>query len=115
MSIRRPKNLLRTVKAQIIAGDVVLNPDVIQDAYDAFGWDDEDIKKCLLRLNDRYYFIDRNRNHFYKFEPHALFPEENTYIDFYRAFRIMDGESVYSHLYIRESSTTVIVNSFKEL
>jgi hypothetical protein len=115
VSGKKPKNPLAAVKARVIAGDVVVNPDVVQEAYDDFGWYDPEIRKCLLKLNDRYYYRDRLRNHFYKFEEHWRYPEENTYIDFYRAHKIMDGESVFTHLYVREATTTVIVNSFKEL
>lgn len=37
------------------------------------------------------------------------------YIDFYRAHNLLDGENVYTRLYIREHQTAVIINSFKEL
>jgi hypothetical protein len=110
-----PKNVLKDVKARVRAGDVVINPDVLQDAYDAFGWWDTEIKQCLLHLNDQYYYANPQKNHFYKSEPHNLYPAENTYIDFYRAHEIMQGESVYTHLYVRENTSKVTVNSFKEL
>jgi len=112
---KKPKNPLRFIRARVNADDVRIQPNAVQEAYDDFEWGRAEIKKCLLKLNDRYYYLDRLKNHFYKHEPHAVFPQEDTHIDFYRAHEILDKESVFTHLYVREKHTTVVVNSFKEL
>lgn len=114
-TVKKPYNPLKTVRARIHADDITIRPDALQDAMDDFNWRGADIKKALLNLNDKYYYDNKFKNHFYKYEPHESYPAENTYIDFYRGHNLLDGENVYTHLYIREHQTTVIINSFKEL
>lgn len=71
--------------------------------------------KFAITQTDRYYFENKQKNHYYNTKPHDIYPAENTFIDYYRAHNLLDGESVYTHFYIREHQTTVIINSFKEL
>jgi hypothetical protein len=111
----KPKNALCDVKALVKAGHVVVNPDVLQDAYDDFGWWDTEIKQCLLLLNDRYFYDNEQSNHYYNSKTHDRYPKEVTFIDYYRAHKIMQNESIYTHIYIRENTATLTVNSFKEL
>ncbi len=99
-----PYHPLKTVRSRIRAGDVKVNADVLQDAWDYFNWDAEDIKNCLLKLKEK---------HWYDTKEHWLFP--GTMIDFYRATNIMDGEDVYTHFYIKKGETKLIINSFHEL
>lgn len=101
-----PYHKLNTVKAQIRAGNFTLRPNAIQCADADFGWTPFDIQKCLLKLN---------HSHWVKSKRHTNYPHENTMMDYYRAPNIMDHESVYTHIYIREGQTRVIVSSFKEL
>lgn len=111
----KPRNPLNVVRGRVNANDICIRPDAFQEAQDDFNWTGDEIKKCLLKLNDRYWFDDKIKNHFYKYEKHTNYPAENTHIDYYRAHKILDNESVYTHFYIRENTTRVIVNSFKEL
>lgn len=99
-----PSHPLKTVRSRILSGDVRINADILQDAWDDFGWDAEDIKNCLLRLKEK---------HCYNTAEHRNFP--GTMIDFYRARNIMNGEDVYTHFYIIKGETKLIVNSFHEL
>jgi len=99
-----PSYDLKIVKNCIATGDVQINGNALQSAYDDFNWELEDIKKCLLKLTP---------NHFHKTEPYCGFP--NTMMDYYKARNIMDGESIYTHFYFRDGETTLIVSSFKEL
>jgi hypothetical protein len=66
-----------------------------------------------LKLNDKDYSADKENNHFYKKEAHRHIP--NTMMDYYKAKNIMDGESVYIHLYIQNSNGKVVISSFHEL
>ena len=94
----KPSYPLRDVKALIKEDKVYINPDAAQDAYDDFGWSTKEIKKCISKLNDRYYSDNHRKNHFHKTEPHRKFP--NTMVDSYRAVNIMEGSNVYTHFYI---------------
>jgi len=114
-TVKKPYNPLRTVRSRINANDITIRPDALQDALDDFSWRGSDIKKALLNLNDRYYYDNKFKNHYYKTAPHDKYPDENTFVDCYRAHNLLDGENVYTHLYIREHQTSVIINSFKEL
>lgn len=104
---------LKIVKAKIRSGEFELKPNAIQGAIDAFNWSPDEIKKCLLKLNARNHRSDPNNNHFFKTERHRYLP--HTMIDYYKARNIMDGENIYTHLYIRIEDSKVIVNSFHEL
>ena len=100
-----PYHDLKNLKLQIRAGDFTLRPNAIQGAED-LGWTPLDIQRCLLKLQN---------NHWVKTERHDRYPAENTMMDYYRARNIMDGESIYTHIYIRHNQTRVIISSFKEL
>ena len=109
----KPHYPLSDVKKLIRAGKFFPEPVVTKDAWDDFGWKSDDIKKCLLKLNDKYHPDDRKNNHFYKTEPHRGF--SNTMMDYYKCQDIMEGMSVYTHFYIHPNFGNVIVMSFKEL
>lgn len=101
-----PHHSLKNVKAQIRAGNFTLRSNAIQDASNDFAWTPLDIQKCLLKLQN---------SHWVKTERHRNYPAENTLMDYYRAPNIMDGESIFTHIYIRDGKTNVIVSSFKRL
>lgn len=86
-------------------------PQTLQD----LGWNTDDVKNCLLKLNDKYWPLDNFKNHFYKREPHWDYnPPENTFMDYYRAHQLHLGENVYTHFYIRENTEQLLIDSFKE-
>jgi len=101
------------VKLHIRSGNVLINPNALQDAMNDFGWDACDIKRCLLKLNGRNRSADPLRNHFHKSEPHRQFP--GTMMDYYKAESIMEGNSIYTHFYIHPTMKKLVVSSFKEL
>ncbi|WP_027360574.1 type II toxin-antitoxin system MqsR family toxin [Desulforegula conservatrix] len=110
---RKPYYPLKEVKEKIRCGHFDINQNALDDARDIFNWGPEKIKQCLLKLNDRDYAIDINKNHFFKKEPHRHIP--HTMMDYYKAKNIMDGESVYTHFYIRQNDGKVVISSFHEL
>ena len=114
-TVKKPYNPLKTVRARINSNDFRIQQDALEDAHNDFNWTGVEIKKAILKLNDRYYFDNKLKNHYYNTKPHEIYPAENTFIDYYRAHNLLDAESVYTHFYIREHQTTVIINSFKEL
>jgi hypothetical protein len=111
----KPYHALSVVKKRVRDGDVLLRQNALSRAYSDFNWGGEEIKQCLLKLNDRVHTIDPERNHYYKTERHRHFPTENTMMDYYKAKRIMFNESIYTHIYIRDGQSTLIVSSFKDL
>jgi uncharacterized protein YxjI len=111
--VPKPSYLLAEVKLLIQQNKIRINPNSLQTAYDDFGWRFPEIKKCLLRLNDKYHLDNRNENHFYKTEPHYFVP--NTMMDYYRAVDIMEGFNVYTHFYVHPNFGNLIVSSFREL
>lgn len=94
-------------------GHYDINPDVQAIAWNDFGWKPLDIKKCLLKLNDRYHGKDNAKNHFHKSEPNYRFP--GTIMDYYKAINIMQGFDVYTHFYIHPEDGKLVISSFKEL
>ncbi len=109
----KPSNPLSTIKAKIKNNEIQINSNAVQKALDDFNWDSNDVKKCLLKLNDRVHSDDPNKNHFYKAEKHSKKP--NTMMDYYKAKKIMKGEDVYTHFYIHPDSKKVVISSFKKL
>jgi hypothetical protein len=101
------------VKALIRADDLLITRNAIRYALNDFGWGASNIKKCLLKLNDRYYNDDPQKNHFYKTEAHKQIP--NIMMDYYKAQNIMAGINVYTHFYIHPEDGRLIINSFKEI
>lgn len=110
---RRPSYALKDVKALIRADDFYITRRALEYALNDFGWDESDIKKCVLKLNDRYHRDSPLKNHFYKTEEHTFFP--NTMMDYYKAQNIEAGINVYTHFYIRPDDGKLTINSFKEL
>jgi hypothetical protein len=110
---RKPYYPLKDIKNLVREGAVRINIDVQSDAWDDFGFKPSDIKKCILKLNDREHSKNREKNHFWKTEPYKRFPE--TMMDYYKANNIMTGINVYTHFYIHPNSGELIISSFKEL
>lgn len=92
---------------------VSINPNAVSDAWDDFGWRPEEIKKCLLKLNDKDHSLNKEENHFYKTARHHKI--RNAMVDVYKAKNIMEGADVYTHIYIHPTSGMLIVNSFHKL
>ena len=111
----RPTYPISTVKRLLRANNFRINTNALQGAYDDFGWGQDEITKCLLKLNDKYYIDEPSKNHFYKFEPHRNFPNTNTMMDYYKIENGLEGNRVYTHLYIHPNSGKLIISSFKEL
>jgi anaerobic selenocysteine-containing dehydrogenase len=103
------------VRQRVNFDDIYIDPDALQEARDDFKWCRDEIKKCLLKLNDKYYFENKTKNHYYNSKPHKKYPTGKTFYDYYRAYQLLDGENVYTHFFIREQSTTVTIDSFKDL
>lgn len=95
---------LKIVKKRIKDGDVLIQGNALQGAKDDFQWTQADIKRCLLKLKEI---------HWHKTENHRLFP--NTKMDYYKAEKIMEGQDVYTHFYIKDGETQLIISSFHQL
>lgn len=65
-----------------------------------------------MKLNDKHHVDDPIKNHFYKTELHR---KERVYIDVYKAVDIMEGNDVYTYLYIDQYFDRLVVYSFQEL
>lgn len=116
----KPANPLLTVKDRVVNNDILFDyndPDKnpIYTAFYDFGWHEEDIRKALLRLNDRLHADDPSRNHFEKHRPHRDYPTEDTHVDYYKAYNLMSKCDVYTHFHIRANTTRLIVDSFHQL
>jgi len=111
----KPHYPLSDVKKLLREEKFYFEPVVTNDAWDDFGWKSDDIKKCLLKLNDKFHSDDRKNNHFHKTEVHREFLNTNTMMDYYKCQNIMEGMSVYTHFYIHPNFGNVYVMSFKEL
>lgn len=119
---KKPANPLPIVKNQIKADAISFvyysdkDKDPLQCAFFQFGWFEEDVKKALLKLNDHYYNDNPDKHHFFKHDLHREYPvEDQTYMDYYKARKLMKNEDVYTHLCLREDNTLVIVDSFHQL
>jgi hypothetical protein len=91
---------------------VEATPEASEDALYDFGWGIEEMKQCILKLNDRPYYEDRNKNHFVKTGPHKFIP--NTKVDSYRAKKILQENDIFTHFYIHPNTGNLVINSFKE-
>ena len=111
----RPTYPISTVKRLLRDNNIRINPDVLQDAYDDFGWGHDEITKCLLKLNDKYYLDEPSKNHFHKTKQHAKFTSTNTMMDYYKIENGLEGNQVYTHFYIHPNSGKLVISSFKEL
>ena len=110
----KPHYPLSDVKKLIREGrKIKIKPNATSRAWDDFGWKSDDIKKCLLKLNDKYHPDDKKNNHFHKTEDHRNF--SNTMMDYYKCQDIMEGMNVYIHFYIHPDSGKLIISSFHEL
>jgi len=70
-------------------------------ARNDFGWGVADILKAFKMLKE---------HHFYKSEPSKFSPL--IVMDFYKAH--INGEDIYTHFYIDDSSKKLIISSFKQ-
>lgn len=113
--LRRPKPSypLELVKAKLKKGEFFITSNALQTAWKDFAWEIEDIVSCLLKLNDKYYDDNPQKNHFYKADRNLRVSKRA--MDFYKAKQIMEERNVYTHLYINEETGKVIISSFKEL
>lgn len=109
----KPHYPLKLVKEMLRKGQFRINEDVLNDAYNLFGWDDRDIVRCLLKLNSKHHIKNRLKNHFYKTEEHYRFPP--TKMDYYKAINILEGNDIYTHFYRHPSSGELVISSFHEL
>ena len=109
----QPHYPLLNVKNLIRQGQILIRRNAAERALNDFGWTSDEIKRCLLKLNDKYHPDDPRRNRFYKTEEHRNFP--NTKMDYYNCQGIMEGMNVYTHFYIHPNSGKLIINSFHEL
>ena len=113
MANPKPTYPLKAVKTLLKINHYQINPDVAQDAYDDFGWGDAAVIKCLLKLNDKLHTDNPAKNHFYKTEPHDKFP--STMLDYYKICNGLEGNKIYTHIYIHPTSGKLVISSFKEL
>lgn len=104
---------LKDVKALLRINHYCINPPAVQSAWGDFMWGNDEIVKCLLKLNSRHFVSDPEKNHFYKTDPHNHIP--NTMMDIYKMKNAPEGNSVYTHFYIRNFDGRLIISSFKEL
>jgi len=104
-NIKKPSYPLKEIKRLIREEPVIINEDAQNDAYYDFKWKPEDIKKCILKFNDKY--------HFWKTEKHGKYP--GVMMDYYKAYNIMDGFNVYTHFYISPQTGFLTISSFKEI
>jgi hypothetical protein len=92
------------IRSKIESGLVEIRGNASEDAYSDFGWEQEDIEKCLLKLRP---------SQCYDSQPHWHCPEAS--IDFYRAHNIMEGNDVFTHFYVHPTTGKLTINSFKEI
>jgi len=78
-----------------------ITDDAIRGAYTSFGWGIADIRKAILKLQQK---------HFYKTAKH--FGNPKIYVDYYKARGLM-GENVYIHLHVYDGC--LVIESFKEI
>ena len=112
ISKEKPFYPLNDVKEKIRKGEFQIHRIAILSAYTDFGFTPQDIIDCVLKLNDRYYPRNENKNHFYKKDQNIKV--QSCMMDVYKAKKIKDGNDVYIHLYVNNQSF-VIINSFKQL
>ena len=108
-----PHYPLKEVKRLLTLGHVRIKDNAFNTAWNDFGWRPREIIRCLLKLNCKDYAANPRTNHFHKKAPHDHIP--NTMMDYYKAVKIMEGQSVYTHFYIDSEFQTLVISSFKRL
>lgn len=93
---------LSEVIQKINDGQVIIRRNALEDAYNQFGWESPDILSAYKKL--------KNPLHFHKTDASRYIP--GVAIDIYKA--TINGESIYTHFYIDDTSNKLIINSFKE-
>lgn len=91
---------LSEVVLKINSGQFLINSNAIRHAFQDFGWETSDIKHIYKKLQPK---------HFYKSAVSRSKP--GLVIDVYKAH--LNGEDVYTHFYIDDTSNKLIINSFK--
>ncbi len=97
----KPYYSLRRVKNIAVNGKCIINAKARSTARKDFGWNQADIKKAFLKLQQK---------HFYKSA--TKYDNPKIYVDYYKAYQLM-GENVYIHFRVEEDC--LIICSFKEI
>ena len=92
---------LGQIKRLISSGNFDVTKGARVTAKKKFGWNTEDIKKALCKLQPK---------HFHKSAEN--WDDPSIYVDYYKARGLM-GENVYTHFHIEEG--TLIISSLKEI
>ena len=92
---------LAEVIQKINNGQVLINKNAEDDAYQQFGWGLSDIKDAYRKLRPK---------HFHKTNVSKYIP--GVAIDTYKA--TINGEQIYTHFYINDKSKLLVINSFHE-
>ena len=98
---RTPFHDLTYVKHSIRRGEYDIREDVSDKAFEAFGWDDEDVKRAILGLKSEDFQASRQSLHI----PGAM-------VDSYTGLGRQE-ENYYIHFYIHPDTGRVIINSCK--
>lgn len=109
----KPLYPLKDVKLRVQNNLCEFSNGALFNANRFYGWGPKEMKKCLLRLNDRYYSSNPQMNHFHKTDNRKNAPLVK--MDFYKMENAPEGNNVYTHLYIHPDSNMLIVDSFKEI
>lgn len=97
-----PNIPLKVVRQMIRSGKYRINGNAVESAYSDFSWEIDDVGQALCALKFK---------HFHKSEIHRTIPD--CVMDYYKAPSLYQGESVYTHFYLRND--LLIISSFKEL
>ena len=92
---------LSEVIQKINNGQVLINKNAEDDAYQQFGWESPDILNAYMKLKPR---------HFHKTDVSKY--KTGVALDFYKA--TINGENIYTHFYINDKSKFLVINSFHE-
>lgn len=108
-----PHYPLQRIKDLLRANHYSVYDSALQTAHNDFLWGPKEIVACLLKLNNRLYRDNPEKNHFHKTEPHRSSP--GTKIDFYKIKNAPEGNEVFTKFFIRESDGQLFIQSFKRL
>lgn len=99
----KPFYELKEVKRLAENEEMHIRQNALDEARDAFGWEESDIRDAIVRLR---------LSHFHKSD--ELKTKPGIMVDYYKAPG-MYGENVYMHFYVHDETGELIINSFKEL
>jgi hypothetical protein len=97
----RPYYSLRKVKNLANSGEWIINANARTTAKDDFGWNRDDIKKAVSKLQQKHFYKSATR-----------YDDPGIYVDYYKAYQLM-GEDVYLHFRVEDDC--LIICSFKEI